>query len=499
VVAAGRIGPPASTSFAMVGAALILTSRGRGGRRAAAVAGLLTIGIGTLSIVGYLFGRRHAVRVATADGDRPADLVGVAGAGDRGVVASAEDVEPVAHASRRISDGDAGATGSAVGDSSADRVGWLRLWGERAGYFDGAFGTALRTLVEVMLLTGLLYWTARVARGQERALRRSESDLRHQSGQLAAFLETAAICLHRVGPDGIVLWANDAELETLGYTREEYLGHHIAEFHADQEIITDILARLHRGERVRDREARMKCRDGTVKTVLIDSSVLWQDGRFVHTQCFTRDISGQKSAEAALRDSERRFHEMIDALPAAIYTTDAQGRLTYFNPAAVEFSGRAPELGTDRWCVTWKLFAPDGSPMALDNCPMAIALKEGRAVRGAEALAERPDGSRLWFQPYPTPVRDADGRSWRHQHAGGHYRSQTCGGKQAGDWRRSSSARMTRSLERGLTASSRRGTRGRNGYSGTTAAETVGRHSSMLLPEERRMEEDEVLGAAGAG
>jgi PAS domain S-box-containing protein len=117
----------------------------------------------------------------------------------------------------------------------------------------------------------------------------------------------------------------------------------------------------------------------------------------------------RRDAEAALRESEARFREMIDALPAAIYTTDAEGRLTHFNPAAVEFSGRVPVLGTDEWCVTWKLYYPDGTPMPHDQCPMAIALKENRTVRGAEAIAERPDGTRVWFTPYPTPLRDAKG------------------------------------------------------------------------------------------
>src|SRR5581483_9802918 len=94
----------------------------------------------------------------------------------------------------------------------------------------------------------------------------------------------------------------------------------------------------------------------------------------------------------------------------AIYTTDAEGRLTYFNPAAVEFSGRTPELGSDHWCVTWKLYHDDGTPMRHDECPMAIALKEGRIVHGVEAVAERPDGKRLWFTPYPSPLYDGAGR-----------------------------------------------------------------------------------------
>src|SRR6202008_3719063 len=67
-----------------------------------------------------------------------------------------------------------------------------------------------------------------------------------------------------------------------------------------------------------------------------------------------------------------------------------------------------PQLGSDEWCVTWKLYRPDGTPLPHDQCPMAIALKEGRPVRGAEAVAERPDGTRVPFIPYPTPLRDAD-------------------------------------------------------------------------------------------
>jgi PAS domain S-box-containing protein len=123
-----------------------------------------------------------------------------------------------------------------------------------------------------------------------------------------------------------------------------------------------------------------------------------------------QQILGGPPADGGLGDGDRRFREMIDALPAAIYTTDAEGRLTHFNPAAVEFSGHVPELGSDQWCVTWKLYHPDGAPMPHDQCPMAVALKEGRIISGAEAIAERPDGKRIWFTPYPSLLRDADGR-----------------------------------------------------------------------------------------
>jgi PAS domain S-box-containing protein len=105
-----------------------------------------------------------------------------------------------------------------------------------------------------------------------------------------------------------------------------------------------------------------------------------------------------------------RFEELLEALPAAIYTTDATGRITFFNEAAVTLSGRTPRLGIDHWCVTWRLYWPDGRPLPHDECPMAMALKEDRPIRGIEAVVERPDGTRIRILPYPTPLHDASGR-----------------------------------------------------------------------------------------
>jgi PAS domain S-box-containing protein len=113
---------------------------------------------------------------------------------------------------------------------------------------------------------------------------------------------------------------------------------------------------------------------------------------------------------AALRERDRRFRELLDALPAAVYTTDAAGRITYYNEAAAELWGHRPTLGSSEWCGSWKLFWPDGTPLRHDECPMAVALKEDRAVRGKEAACERPDGTRVPFIPYPTPLHDENGR-----------------------------------------------------------------------------------------
>ena len=101
--------------------------------------------------------------------------------------------------------------------------------------------------------------------------------------------------------------------------------------------------------------------------------------------------------------------ELLEALPAAIYATDAAGRITYYHRAAVDLWGRRPEPGDDQWCGSWRLYWPDGTPMAHDECPMAVALREERPIRNAEAVAERPDGTRVPFLPYPTLLRDSAG------------------------------------------------------------------------------------------
>ena len=117
---------------------------------------------------------------------------------------------------------------------------------------------------------------------------------------LLDFVETAGVGLHWVGADGTILWANRADYEPLGYASHEYIGHNIAEFHADAATIGDILARLTAGERLRDYEARLRCKDGSVRAVAINSSVLFdEDGRFVHTRCFTHDITEKKRIEEA--------------------------------------------------------------------------------------------------------------------------------------------------------------------------------------------------------
>ena len=107
--------------------------------------------------------------------------------------------------------------------------------------------------------------------------------------------------------------------------------------------------------------------------------------------------------------NEAGWQSVLDGLPTPVYTTDSEGRVTYWNRACVDFAGREPVLGQDRWCITWQLYTTAGDPLPHDDCPMAQALRDQRPVRDAVAIAERPDGSRSAFRPYPTPLFDATG------------------------------------------------------------------------------------------
>ena len=121
------------------------------------------------------------------------------------------------------------------------------------------------------------------------------------------------------------------------------------------------------------------------------------------------DIDDQKKSLEELRISEERFRTLLMALPAAVYTTDATGLITLFNEHAVELWGRRPVLGQDRWCGSWKLLYLDGTAVPLDQCPMAVTLREGRGIRGVELILERPDGSRAHVLKNPESLRGPTG------------------------------------------------------------------------------------------
>src|SRR4029079_14313499 len=138
--------------------------------------------------------------------------------------------------------------------------------------------------------------------GTLEAVRRSEQDL-------ADALEHAAVGLQWVGPDGLILRVNQAQLDLLGLQRDAVVGHHFAEFHADRADADAMWELLGGGGTVTDREAGLRRGDATFRHVLIDSSVRREDGRFVHSRCVIRDVEERRRTETALRASEQQLIE----------------------------------------------------------------------------------------------------------------------------------------------------------------------------------------------
>ena len=164
--------------------------------------------------------------------------------------------------------------------------------------------------------------------------------LRRSERELADFFDNAPMGLYWVGPDGIILRANRAELNLLGYSPDEYIGHHIAEFHADEDVIRDILRRLQAGEELQDYEARLRCKDSSIKHVLMSSNVLWEDGQLIHSRCFTRDITERKRAEESLLRQTDQFMTLVERIPDIVSRLDRGLRFSYISPAVREITGR---------------------------------------------------------------------------------------------------------------------------------------------------------------
>jgi PAS domain S-box-containing protein len=242
----------------------------------------------------------------------------------------------------------------------------------------------------------------------ERLRTASERDLL----RLASIVESSDDAIISKDLNGIIQTWNLGAERLFGYTAEEAIGRSVTMLIPDDRPDEEphILSRIRAGEHIHQYETVRKHKDGTLRDISLSVSPMRNAaGQIIGASKIGRNIGERIAADRKLRASEQRLQELLEAVPAAIYTTDATGRITYFNQAAVDLAGRTPLIGSDEWCVTWKLYYPDGTPLPHDQCPMAVALKEGRPIRNAEAIAERPDGTRVPFIPFPTPLRDAHG------------------------------------------------------------------------------------------
>ena len=280
-------------------------------------------------------------------------------------------------------------------------LGWLKVVGEKAGWFGTGLGTAMCATLATLIFTLMVWWTTRALEDAEGARHTAENNLRRSERELADFFENAGIPLHWVGPDGKILRVNDEELTLLGYSREEYLGRHIADFHADKAVIDDILARLAAGETLEEYPARLRCKDGSIRDVLIQSSVYWEDGKFIHTRSFTRDVTEFKRAEAA----RARLAAIVESSDDAILSKNLDGVVTSWNAGAERIFGYSAEemIGQP---IT-KIIPAERQD---EEKTILQRLRAGERIEHFETQREAKDGRRIEVSLTISPVRDREGR-----------------------------------------------------------------------------------------
>jgi PAS domain S-box-containing protein len=236
-------------------------------------------------------------------------------------------------------------------------------------------------------------------------LRASQEQWRRREEELSDFVENAVVGLHRVGPDGTILWANAADHELLGYSADEYIGHNIAEFHADRETLCTILENLVEGRTLHDQPAALKCKDGSVRHVVISSNAHFENGRFVNTRCFTRDVTQQRLVEAALRETRMNLAAIVESSDDAIIGLDLQGRVNSWNSGAERMYGYPRDEIVGRPIM---LVIPE--ELYFEETEIFDRVRSGQPVRHYETVRMRKDGSRIDVSLTVSAVRDAQGR-----------------------------------------------------------------------------------------
>jgi PAS domain S-box-containing protein len=232
-------------------------------------------------------------------------------------------------------------------------------------------------------------------------LKEAGEELRRREQDLTDFFENAAVPMHWVGPDGTILRVNQAELDLLGYDRDEYLGRNIADFHEEKPVIEDILHRLLAGEVLHDYPARLRAKNGSIIHVMIDSSGHFEDGRFLHTRCFTRDVTGQQAAEQAVA----RLAAIVASSSDAIIGKTLEGVVTSWNTASERIFGysEAEMVGQP----IFKLIPPE---LHDDERDLLERIARGERVEFGETERIRKDGRRIYIGVTVSPIRDTRGR-----------------------------------------------------------------------------------------
>jgi PAS domain S-box-containing protein len=195
----------------------------------------------------------------------------------------------------------------------------------------------------------------------------------------------------------------------------------------------------------------------------------------------------------------RDLKQMVIGSPVAIYTCDKDGYVTFYNEAAAKLWGRAPEIGVDLWCGSWKIYFPDGRPMPLDQCPMALTLKEGQIFNGEEIVIETPDHSFLNLLVFPRPLLNDDGEL-----IGAYNTLVDITNQKVGEEKQAILSAIVESSDDAIISKNLNGiitswNTGATKIFGYTESEIIGRHISTLIPQQLQAEEEIIISNIKSG
>lgn len=247
-----------------------------------------------------------------------------------------------------------------------------------------------------------LYKRSNRWRFQAERTRQLEGQLRTSQDEVNDFFENATICLHIVAGDGTILQANQAELRLLGYKPEEYIGQPITAFHVDEFTISHILQQLQAGHFLSEYPARLRCKDGSVKEVLIDSSAKFVEGSLIHTRCFTRDVTDRNRANKELQKNEARWNSTVGLLPELMWTASSTGEANWVSEQWEHHTGIPV---SDLLGLNWleMVIHPEDVKNTIETIQAAV---EKDAAFLLEHRIRRHDGVYIWFRTRGVPVRD---------------------------------------------------------------------------------------------
>jgi PAS domain S-box-containing protein len=234
-----------------------------------------------------------------------------------------------------------------------------------------------------------------------RGRRQAEEGLKQKQGELEDFFENAPVGLRWEGPDGVISGVNETELAMLGYTRNEYVGHNIAEFHVDKAVAADALRRLREGESLAQYEARLRCKDGTIKDVVIQSNALRDNGKFVRSRSFTRDITSQHQTQTALT----YLAAIVESSEDAIIGTSLDGTILSWNFGAQRMYGYTAAEATGRSIAT---LTPSSSPE--EFLDVYEQIERGEWIARYQTVRVRKDGTSIDVALTLSPIKDAAGK-----------------------------------------------------------------------------------------